>query len=77
MTTTKQYIDALKMLGAGDQQCNDCLALQAPKQPNISDCKKCIADTYRFTEQARILIASKKANHFVDANKMVGTDILM
>lgn len=40
----------LKNLGAGDQQCEDCLRSQYPNIGSISECKKCIAETPAFSE---------------------------
>lgn len=41
----------LKTLGAGDEQCADCLRLQSPDLNSIGDCKKCIELTPAFSAQ--------------------------
>jgi hypothetical protein len=47
----EQRLLKLKKLGAGDEQCADCLRLQAPNMNALSDCKKCIEQTPAFTAQ--------------------------
>lgn len=48
MTTVAiaQRLEQLKMLGAGDAQCVDCLSMATP---SMSDCKDCINKTPAFT----------------------------
>ena len=47
----------LKKLGAGDQQCEDCLHSQFPNMGSIDVCKKCISDTPAFTALVICLMA--------------------
>lgn len=57
METIEQRLLKLKDLGAGDEQCADCLHSQAPNMNGINVCKKCIADTPAFTALVNGLMA--------------------
>lgn len=50
----------LKKLGAGDQQCEDCLHSQFPNIGSIDVCKKCIADMPAFTALVNGLMGHAK-----------------
>ena len=40
----------LKKLGAGDQQCEECLHTAYPVIHSMEVCKKCIAESVEFTD---------------------------
>ncbi len=56
METIEDRIDELKHLGAGDEQCRECLEMSM--EP-ISICRKCIADTPEFSRVVRQIMESK------------------
>ena len=56
----EQRMLKLKKLGAGDEQCADCLRFQAPRMNALSDCKKCIAQAPAFT--AQVLVMAQQFN---------------
>ena len=62
METIEQRLVKLKVLGAGDEQCSDCLHSQAPNIGGIEVCKKCIADTPAFTELMTNLMEHAKGS---------------
>lgn len=56
METIEQRLLKLKDLGAGDEQCSDCLHSQTPGMAGIDACKKCIADTPALSDLVNGLI---------------------
>jgi hypothetical protein len=50
----------LKVLGAGDKNCEECLDIQAARGrlDGLSICRKCISDTPAFTELVNRLMAN-------------------
>ena len=57
MTEIEERLAELKPLGAGDEQCAECLAM---KIEPMNVCKQCIADTPAFTELVNSMM--RKAN---------------
>ncbi len=56
METIEDRIDELQYLGAGDEQCRDCLEMSM--EP-MSVCRKCIADTPEFSLIVRSIMENK------------------
>ena len=56
METIEDRIDELQHLGAGDEQCRDCLEMSM--EP-MSICRKCIADTPEFSLVVRSIMENK------------------
>lgn len=57
MENIERRLHKLKELGAGDEQCADCLRSQAPGMEGIEVCRKCITDTPAFTALVQGLMA--------------------
>jgi hypothetical protein len=56
METIEDRIDELQHLGAGDEQCQECLEISM--EP-MAVCRKCIADTPEFSRVVRSIMESK------------------
>ena len=56
METIEDRIDELQHLGAGDEQCRECLEMSM--EP-MAACRKCIADTPEFSRVVRSIMESK------------------
>lgn len=56
METIEDRIDELQHLGAGDEQCRECLEISF--EP-MKVCRKCISDTPEFTSVVRSIMENK------------------
>lgn len=56
METIEDRLDELQHLGAGDEQCRECLEMSI--EP-MSVCRKCISDTPEFSRVVRAIMEIK------------------